>query len=287
MHAVRKLHKIFQDALPFVHKIRLNCLMQAVETLILFNKLTLTALGRHIKTSATVRDNIKKIDRLLKNRHLHREYVYFYKAITELTLKNNFNPRIIVDWSCISSANKLNLLRASVAMTGRSIVLYEEVHPKKFENNHKVHKKFLATLQSILPPDTIPIIVTDAGFRAPWFGAVLALGWHFVGRLRSRNSVQMHGSKEWQLSSSFYVKASDAPMYIGQGILTKNSKTPCNFVIYKEAKKNRKKLNKNKNKSKSRESIKYAKGNAEPWLIVTSIEHCKDLAVKAITALPA
>jgi len=221
MHAVRKLHKIFQDALPSVHKIRLNGLMQAVETLLLQG-----AAGQ--------------------------------------------------------PASLVQEAQASVAMTGRSIVLYEEVHPKKLENNHKVHKNFLKTLQSILPPGTMPIIVTDAGFRAPWFRAVLALGWHFVGRLRSRNSVQMLGSNRWQLSSSFYVKASDTPIDIGEGILTPKSKVFCQFIIYKEPKKNREKLNKNKNKSKSRESIKYAKGNAEPWLIVTSIEQSKERAFKAI-----
>jgi hypothetical protein len=57
------------------------------------------------------------------------------------------------------------MLRATLVLMGRSIVLYEEVHEKKFENNHSVHKKFLNKLKNILPPDIIPIIVTDSGFR--------------------------------------------------------------------------------------------------------------------------
>jgi hypothetical protein len=54
-------------------------------------------------------------------------------------------------------------------MPGRSIVIYEECHPKKNENNHSIHKAFLQHLKSILPPLVKPVVVTDAGFRALWF----------------------------------------------------------------------------------------------------------------------
>jgi hypothetical protein len=80
-------------------------------------------------------------------------------------------------------------LRASISVTGRSIVLYEECHPKKKENNHIVHQQFLKNLKTILPDCAAPIIVTDAGFRAPWFKAVRQMGWHFVGRLRNKNLI--------------------------------------------------------------------------------------------------
>jgi hypothetical protein len=124
--------------------------------------------------------------------------------------------------------------------------------------------------------------VTDAGFRAPWFSAVIALGWHFVGRLRNKNLIQINGSNEWHLSSLFYANASDTPIYVGEGLLTKDSKVACNFVVYKEKKKNRKKLNKNREKSRKGKSIKYAKANTEPWVIVTSFEYNINLAFKII-----
>ena len=76
-------------------------------------------------------------------------------------------------------------------MAGRSIVLYEECYPKKKENNHAVHKAFLNSLRSLLSKEVKPIIVTDAGFRAPWFAYILELGWNFVGRLRNKNLVLM------------------------------------------------------------------------------------------------
>ena len=75
-------------------------------------------------------------------------------------------------------------------MTGRSIVLYEETHPKKSENNHEIHKKFLLNLQQILPKAVKPIIVTDAGFRAIWFNFIKSLDWDYVGRIRNKNSLK-------------------------------------------------------------------------------------------------
>ena len=59
------------------------------------------------------------------------------------------------------------------------------------ENNHGVHKQFLTNLKGILPSCATPVIVSDAGFRAPWFMAVRQLGWHFVGRLRNKNLAYM------------------------------------------------------------------------------------------------
>jgi hypothetical protein len=81
MYAVKILHKILKEKLPFVHKSRLSCLMLAVETLLRHNKLSLVALGRNILNNISARDNIKKIDRLLGNKHLYKELVYFYEVL--------------------------------------------------------------------------------------------------------------------------------------------------------------------------------------------------------------
>lgn len=39
-------------------------------------------------------------------------------------------------------------------------------------------------LAALMPAHTRPVLVTDAGFRSPWFRAVSAQGWDWVGRLR-------------------------------------------------------------------------------------------------------
>lgn len=114
-------------------------------------------------------------------------------------------------------------------MSGRSITIYEESHPKKNENHHPTHKEFLNNLKAILPASVKPVIVTDAGFRGPWFTAVLAMGWHFVGRLRNKNLVCLDDT--WQLSKSLYQGANGKPKYLGNGVLTKKLKVPTHFVL--------------------------------------------------------
>jgi len=78
-------------------------------------------------------------------------------------------PLIHIDWCCLCATTGMYLLQASMSMQGRSIVIYEECHPKAKENNHATHKAFLNQLKKTLPPTASPIIVTDAGFRAIWF----------------------------------------------------------------------------------------------------------------------
>ena len=65
---------------------------------------------------------------------------------------------------------------ASLAVNGRSVTVYEEVHTLASKDKRRTHRAFLEQLQALLPAGCRPIIVTDAGFRTPWFKQVEALG---------------------------------------------------------------------------------------------------------------
>ena len=229
MHTLRLLHKSFKKGLPFIHQVRLNNVMDASLALIKGNKLTLTALGRNLSGTSQTRSNIKKIDRLLNNNHLHKESIEFYKFMNQRLVAANAQPWIQVDWCCICSKTMLYVLRATLCVSGRSIALYEECHPKKNENNHSTHKAFLTRLKEVLPAQVKPIIVTDAGFRTPWFAYICSMGWDFVGRLRHKNAICLDSDSQWQLSHYFYDKASGTPKYLGHGILTKKKRMPAHF----------------------------------------------------------
>ena len=43
---------------------------------------------------------------------------------------------------------------------------------------------FLAHLRAVLPVGCAPILITDAGFRGPWFREVERYGWDWIGRVR-------------------------------------------------------------------------------------------------------
>ena len=149
MQHLKLLHKSFTKNIPSVHKKRLDNLMESAKALISSKKLTLTLLGRYLQCKAKVRSNIMKVNRLLANEHLHKEVPFFYKEMNRLLISEHSEPWIHVDWSCLSSKNKLYLLRASLSVKGRSIVVYEEAHTKKDENNHAVHKIFLENLKTL------------------------------------------------------------------------------------------------------------------------------------------
>lgn len=270
------LHKKFAKELPFIHKTRLNCLMNTCITASTSNTLFLTGLGRGATTKTKTSSNIEKVNRLLGNKHLHRERASFYELMAPQLIPRWMSPWIHVDWSCINPTTNLYLLRASLSVKGRSIVLYEECYPKKKENNHGVHQEFLKNLKAILPPCEAPIIVTDAGFRAPWFMAVRQMGWHFVGRLRNKNLVLMESTQTWQLSASFFEQATGTPSHLGHALLTEEKQVPIHLVLYKGKSKNRHKRNLNKKISASSKSKRYSKAAKEPWLLVTSLSQVRD-----------
>ena len=169
MQQLTLLHKDFAKELPFIHKTRLNCLMSISNAAATSNKFFLTGLGRTISSATKTSSNIQKVNRLLGNKHLHLELGAFYHSMACRLIPNGMSPWLHVDWSCINPTTNLYLLRASLSVKGRYIVLYEECHLKKKENNHPVHQQFLENLKATLPSCATPIIVTDAGFRAPLF----------------------------------------------------------------------------------------------------------------------
>lgn len=272
MHLFPLLHKNFKEKLPEIHLTRLDSLMVVCATAACDNKLYLTGLGRSISNTNKESSNIQKVDRLLGNGHLQAERASFYKAMGYYVVQDNSTPWIHIDWTCINSTTNLYALRASLSMKGRSIVLYEESYPKKKENNHATHKEFLNKLKSILPPNVTPVIVTDAGFRAPWFAYILKLGWDFVGRVRNKNLIFLDKTAAWALSSTYFEQAMSVPIYIGQGLLTEEGKVPAQFILYKGRNKGRHRLNKNKKNSNSGKNKRYSAAHKEPWLLVTSLQ---------------
>ena len=169
MHALRLLHRIIRQACPQVHAVRLKALMASVGALLVGRQMSLSGLGRALESDARVKHNIKRVDRLVGNRHLQSERHALYKTIATVVLGQARRPVIILDWSDMREDRSWQLLRAAVPVGGRALTLYEEVHPLSVYDNRQVRRRFLAHLRDILPPGCCPILVTDAGFRTPWF----------------------------------------------------------------------------------------------------------------------
>lgn len=178
---------------------------------------------------------------------------------------------ILVDWSCLCQCTRLYVLRASLHLRGRAMVIYEQVTYQTQQNHHGTHQAFLQTLKRLLPSGCRPIIVTDAGFRAPWFLAVLACGWDYVGRVRHKTQCTDKVSGQCALTHTYYAQASNSRRILGDFLLTERHELPTRFVLYRGRAKQRQHTTLGGQRARSEHSKRYARAHREPWLLATSL----------------
>lgn len=217
MHAITIVQDVLHKGCPHVHSARLKCLLLATRAALHASSHTLSNLARALHGNTAVRHRVKRMDRLLGSRALQRECASVYAAMARHWLRGNDTPLIVVDWTDLNASRSAQMIRASVALVGRSLTLYEEVHSMKAATTPAVHIAFLTRLRAMLPEGCRPIVITDAGFRSPWFRAVEAQGWHWVGRSRNRDLVRRHDepSAQWHGCKSLYFNATRTALDLG------------------------------------------------------------------------
>lgn len=279
MHVVKLLHKQLQKTAS-IHKKRLASLFDIVETAMQTQYVTLTGLGRRLPSSTAIKHKIKKVDRLLGNKHLQEERIEIYKQLSRRLIGKRKTPHIIVDWSPLAEGSYYYFLRASIATKGRAITLYEECHPDSKNANVKVHKAFLKTLKDVLPVHCQPTIITDAGFRNSWFNQVEAHHWHWVGRVRHNTLYQALNTTCWQRITTLHAKATGKAKQLGQVLLARSNPLTCYFYLYKKEPKGRKKKTLLGKACRQSTSLKCAKRGREPWLIASSMNSPANIIIK-------
>lgn len=215
MHARKVSHKILDNAYAWMHTARRNALAITVLAAIDERRLSVTGLGRAIDSDAREKHCIKRADRLVGNSHLQRESMDVYLCFARLVIGAARRPVLLVDWSDLDAYKCHYLLRASVALDGRSLTLFEEIHTLSTKDKPKTHRLFLTRLKAILPEACRPIVVTDAGFKNPWFREVAKLGWDWVGRIRHWTLLRAHEGEDWYSCKTLYDKATSTPKYLG------------------------------------------------------------------------
>jgi hypothetical protein len=267
MHAISFLSRWLADFTVVGHRSRATALMKAVQALLLCGKLTLTHLGRHRCGAAHVKHQIKAIDRLLGNRHLHAERDGIYRAIAATLLGSNRNPVVIVDWSDCEVGRQWVMLKAAVPVGGRAVTIYEQVFPFKRYNSPAAHREFLRALKRVIPESCRPIVITDAGFRVPWFREVEAQGWHWVGRIRSGIKYFNESSGRWCATDSLYRQATPTTRHLAQVMLSRRKQYHARLYLVRAYQPRRGRPPK---RSRSR---RYRKLHRAPWLLATSLPH--------------
>jgi hypothetical protein len=165
MHVLKMLHKNAADAFPKVHKVRLKGLFAAVQGLLTGRQLWLTALGRNLPGTVGEKHKIKRVDRLIDNPHLQREPVAEYQWLARRIIGSCQRPLIVLDYADLDDRKAVYVLRAAIPIGGRAIPVYELTVSR--HNQTQDCERLLRELKQLLPADCRPILVTDAGFKAP------------------------------------------------------------------------------------------------------------------------
>lgn len=282
MQAQEVLHKLLEETCAEMHAARRTALEVTVWAALRGQALTVTALGRAIESAAHEKHNIKRADRLLSNGHLHGYREAVYAALIGRLIGVQRHPLILVDWSDLDAWRRHQLLRASLVVGGRAVTLYEQVHGRKTAVKRRTHRDFLRRLQGMLPADCQPVVVTDAGFRTPWFREVETLGWGWVARVRHRTRFQCAGREDWPSVQTLHAQATAMPKDLGGVLLARSEQHPCRLVLYKAKPKGRRVINRYGRRSRSQHSVKAARAAREPWLLATNLPKTYHLARKVV-----
>ena len=263
-------HTMLADFLKIVtpksfNKHLLNSLTASLQSLLTNGQCSVTAIGRGIESLAQEKHCIKRADRLLSHTTMQHGAPLFYAAMTGALVKGK-QPLILVGWSNADKERRHFILRASLAVEGRAMTLLQMITTESDYTCPHLHKAFLTRLQVMLPKRCRPVIVTDAGFKVPWFKEVSALGWHFIGRVRGKVSVRLPSQSEFISVAKVYKKARQQPMVLGEIALGQSQEYACRAVLAGKGWKLRKQ---DKNRLYK-----------EPWLLVSNLGYCFNYAKK-------
>ena len=280
------LNDLIKDVTPDMHKVRRKSLSASVSSLISGAALSVTSLGRNIESDTTEKHQITRCMRLCSNHHLHSEISGIYLELCLKMIAQQPHPIILVDWSDLDPRKDLFLIRAAVAVDGRSLTLYDEVHPLSRKEKPTIHKTFMNKLKSILPINCKPIIVTDAGFRVPWFKMIEELGWDYVGRVRNKTFCLNATDKGWHPVKDLYKMATSTAKCLGSYRMARAKPINCQMVVYRKKKKGRKDLTATGERvRKSKKSLNHAAREREPWLLATSLPTNQSCSAKRVVKI--
>lgn len=282
MKATTILNNVISLVSYKMHKTRRSSLIACVESLMSGSAATITSIGRGIRNNAFEKHRIKRADRLLSNRHLLTEVPFLYAVLCQMFCSAR-HPVISVDWSDLDTHKGHFLLRAAISVKGRPVTLYQEVHCAKTKEKPTTHKAFLEILRTILPSTCQPIIVTDAGYKSPWFRAVSEHKWYIVGRIRKPHFCSAGPENHWQSVTCFYELAGTRPKRFDNARITKSHPFDCTLVLVRNKNKGRHALNAHGRRKTSKCSLEHSASGKEPWLLATSLPPHRNLAKQVVS----
>jgi hypothetical protein len=248
-----------------MHAARLSAVVRAVEGIVEGGRLSPATIGRNLPGRGRPKHGIKCVDRLLGNPHLARDRLFLLLAVAHRLLRGCARPEILVDWTQAGGSTHEALV-AAVPIGGRALPIYLEVHPQKKLGNAAVEKRFLCALKAIVPAECHPVIVSDAGFKGPFFQAVVEMGWDFLGRVRGTTKA-ISSTGQTVTKEDFYASASILPTDMGRFGLFVRHRIPCRLVVVRK----RRRPGPKRPPPACKEERELRQAALDPWLLATSL----------------
>src|SRR3990167_6390302 len=226
------LHEHLSVSCPHIHSTRLQSVLDVATGLQKSRNLSLTAIGRQLSSDTAIKHRVKKVDRLLGNRHLYKELTSIYQGLSSYILRyvnQTQHLPLIVDLCYMKDSYAVQMLSAELALKGRSLPIYREV----FEENQLKGRApaFIERLSSCIPAGREVLIIMDAGFGDVWFDAITSKGWYWLVRARCKKFIKLSDSDEWVDTRELYKLGTSRAKHYPNAEITKKEPRACRVVI--------------------------------------------------------
>ena len=270
-HATKIVQNFVHKNLSLIHAARRQLLCAAVCAVMGGHLLSLSRLARALMGQSNQKAALKRVDRLMGNQRIAQEARIVGAALLR-TLCRSAQPLVIaVDWSEVAPDGVFVELRAVATCTGmgRGLTIYQQVYPEKKLGNARAERMLLKTLHDWMLAGVQVIIITDAGFRRPWFTQVERLGWSWVGRIRSGVGVSRDGT-HWEEASAWFAKATRQACRWSDCWLTRQFRFACDMVLYRRRAVGGKRYGRAGHVSTPKARRESKASAREPWLLAHS-----------------
>jgi hypothetical protein len=271
MRVVRIVRHVCLPCVALVHAVRLRAVLAVVEAIVSVGRLSVVSIGRAVRGGAFPKHAIKRVDRLLSNGRMYRERSLYFAAMARKLIGSRKRPIVLVDWTKVTEG--FHALVAAVPAVGRAVSIYLEVHPERVLGKACVQARFLRRLREVLPAGCTPVIVADAGFHGPFFREVTALGWDFLGRIRSNARLQHLATGVWTGMKELYSRASSVPRDLGRFRLYRTRRRfEASLVLARSPRYGKRHPWIGRRPIQGSPCPKTIRGAKTPWLLVTSLQ---------------
>jgi len=233
-HARKIVWDFVHQHLSPIHAARRELLCAVVSAVMGGHLLSLSRLARALMGHSTQKAALKRVDRLMGNPRIGQEAQVVGAALLRAMCRSGQPLVIAVDWSAVAPDGAFVELRASLTRTGmgRGLAVYQQVYPESKLGNARAERALLKKLHAWVPAGVPVIIITDAGFRRPWFTQVERLGWSWIGRIRAGVCVSRDRT-HWAQASAWFAKATGKACRWNECWLTRRFRFACDMVLYR------------------------------------------------------